>query len=322
MTDALITSELSDFCFFTNSLKDSTVVEISFGNLFCFGGSLLASAVEVFETPIPLVFGATPPKPKLGAAEMEGCVPVTLVVPNFAPSKLVVVVAVLVEPNTPNPVLCVDAAVPKPKLPRPPRPVLADVAGVPKLSPVPLVAALEPAPKLRPPVPNPVLPNAGVVVPNVGAALAPNAGVVVAPKLGGAVDPKAGVVVPKAGAAEVAPNAGVPVPKAGAAAPKAGVAVAPNAGVEEAPKAGAVDVAPKAGVALPNAGASVAGVLPKRPDGCEVAVKPKPGVAGLLAPKLKPPDNPVVAGALDGVPKEKDILTFDSIKYLSFVSKI
>lgn len=28
----------------------------------------------------------------------------------------------------------------------------------------------------------------------------------------------------------------------------------------------------------------------------------------LLAPKLKPPVRPVVAGALDGVPKENDIL--------------
>ena len=54
---------------------------------------------------------------------------------NGLPKILVVVVAVLVEPNTPNPVLCVEAAVPKPKLPRPPRPVLADVAGVPKFSP-------------------------------------------------------------------------------------------------------------------------------------------------------------------------------------------
>lgn len=44
-------------------------------------------------------------------------------------------VDVLVEPNTPNPVLCVEAALPKPKLPSPPRPVLADVAGVPKLRP-------------------------------------------------------------------------------------------------------------------------------------------------------------------------------------------
>lgn len=34
-----MTSELKDFCFFTNSLNESTFADISFGNLFCFGGS-------------------------------------------------------------------------------------------------------------------------------------------------------------------------------------------------------------------------------------------------------------------------------------------
>lgn len=57
------------------------------------------------------------------------------------------------------------------------------------------------------------------------------------------------------------PKADVVCPKAGVD-PKAGVVVAPNAGVlEVAPNAGVVE--PKAGV--PNAGADVAGVLPKRP---------------------------------------------------------
>lgn len=37
--DALMTSELSDFCFLTNSLNVSNVVDISFGSFCCFGGS-------------------------------------------------------------------------------------------------------------------------------------------------------------------------------------------------------------------------------------------------------------------------------------------
>lgn len=187
------------------------------------------------------------------------------------------------------------------------------------------------------------------------------------PKFVGAVAPKAGAAVPKAGAAEVAPNAGVPVPKAG---------------VVVAPKAGAADVAPNP--VEPNAGVSVDWVLPNSPvAGCDVAVNPNPGVAGLkhekydhnnwkkslltdqswlavpkkevisnfdrryfyslykndrhhehsskyifeyqrsrmfiwkkrlciftylLAPKLNPPARPVVAGALDGVPNENDIV--------------
>ena len=38
----------------------------------------------------------------------------------------------------------------------------------------------------------------------------------------------------------------------------------------------------------------------------------------LLAPKLKPPVSPVVAGALEGVPKENDIFTHFLIYLLSF----
>lgn len=82
-------------------------------------------------------------------------------------------------------------------------------------------------------------------------------------------------MAPNAGAVEVAPNAGV-------------ADAAPNAGAAEvAPKAGAADVAPNPGfavpnVVLPNVCAEVEGVDPNKPvDGCEVAVKPNPGVAGL-----------------------------------------
>lgn len=98
-------------------------------------------------------------------------------------------------------------------------------------------------------------------------------------------------VAPKLGAAEVAPNVG-------AAAPNAGVAPAPNVGAADvAPNVGAADVAPNAGVPVapkaevdvpvPNAvdapklGAAVVGVPNKPVDGCEVAVRPNPGVAGL-----------------------------------------
>lgn len=91
------------------------------------------------------------------------------------------------------------------------------------------------------------------------------------------------------GAVEVAPKAGIDICPNPGVDPKLGVVVAPNAGAVElapklgvaAPKAGAVEV-PKAGAVLPKAGAEVAGVEPKKPvDGCEVAVRPNPGVAGL-----------------------------------------
>lgn len=211
-------------------------------------------------------------------------------------------VVVVLAPNKPK----ADEVVVAPKFkppPRPPRPALAVVVE-PKDRPVD-AAVLVPAPKLRPPlrpgVKDVVVPNAGVVV------VAPNAGVELVPN-------ESDVLAPKAGALVVAPNDVDAAPKAGPlVAPNAGaVDVAPKAGaVDVAPKAGAVDVAPKLdpndGVPVPNAGADVAGV-PNRPvEGWEVAVKPNPGVAGLLAPKLKPVDKPVVAGALDGVPKEKDI---------------
>lgn len=81
--------------------------------------------------------------------------------------------------------------------------------------------------------------------------------------------PNAGVVVPKADAVDVAPNAGVPVPNAGVPVPNAGVDV-PNAGVVVAPKPGK-EPACCSGWVLPN----------KPVEGCEVAVSPKPGVAGL-----------------------------------------
>lgn len=72
--------------------------------------------------------------------------------------------------------------------------------------------------------------------------------------------------LPKVGALDVLPNAGV-VPKAGVAvlvpiAPKPGVVLAPN------------DV-------LPNEGVPAVGVANRPVEGCEVAVRPKPGVAGL-----------------------------------------
>lgn len=39
LTETLITSELSDFCLFTNSLNVSIVVDISLGSFICFGDS-------------------------------------------------------------------------------------------------------------------------------------------------------------------------------------------------------------------------------------------------------------------------------------------
>lgn len=81
--------------------------------------------------------------------------------------------------------------------------------------------------------------------------------------------PNAGVVVPNAGDADVAPKAEVPVPNADAPAPKAGVAV---------PKA----VCPKPGNAVLCCCCCSCWLPPKRlVEGCEVAVRPNPGVDGL-----------------------------------------